>query len=102
MKKSFFCEACGTEVKGRSDTCPSCGRSFLGVRCPRCGKEGSPEDFTRGGPDCGYMTEQKTAGRESGGTPRFNKRHDWPTSRYWTLSALIVIAVALILYFWIR
>ncbi len=109
MKKSFFCEACGAEVKGRSDACPSCGRSFLGVRCSRCGKEGSPEDFIRGCPDCGYMTEQKTAGRDSGGTPlpwpekrRYKKRPDWPTSRYWTLSALIVIAVALILYFWLR
>jgi len=27
---------------------------------------------------------------------------DWPASRYWALSAMVVLGVGLILYFWIR
>jgi uncharacterized membrane protein YvbJ len=109
MKGSFFCEACGAEVKGRSDSCPSCGRSFLGVRCPRCDNEGSAEEFKAGCPKCGYLTEQKTAGSEQHHPevpwPRktaSKRRPDWPASRYWTLSILIVISVGLIFYFWLR
>jgi len=102
MKNAFFCEACGAEVKGRSDTCPSCGRSFLGIRCPRCGKEGSADVFKGGCPDCGYLAES-----EEDTVPWPEKRHyrvkpDWPASRYWSLSALVVIGVGLILYFWLH
>ncbi len=110
MKNAFYCEACGTEVKGHSDSCPGCGRSFLGIRCPRCGKEGGPEDFEIGCSICGYMAEKSPdeknftakrpdsvkSSRASGGWP------NWPSSRYWILSALIIIGLGLVLYFWLR
>lgn len=110
MKNAFFCEACGAEVKGRSESCPQCGRSFLGIRCPRCGKEGSAEEFLRGCPDCGYMADLKntTGGsrRQSAGNrpdPGKHRSHvPWPASRYLVLSALVVIAILVILYLWIN
>ncbi len=109
MKKSFFCEACGAEVRGRADSCPSCGRSFLGIRCPRCGKEGSAEVFVKGCPDCGYMTEMKSAdtarGHQKLEWPSANKHRSrplWPTSRYLALSFVLLFSIALILYFWLR
>jgi predicted RNA-binding Zn-ribbon protein involved in translation (DUF1610 family) len=107
MKGSFYCEVCGAEVKGHSDVCPSCGRSFQGVRCPRCGKEGNVEEFRNGCPECGYMADDKFPGAEiSGGRiyrPERKKsgNHDWPASCYWFLSALIIIGLGLILYFWL-
>lgn len=50
----FFCESCGAEVKSNSRVCPYCGKFFSSVRCPRCGKTGSNEDFKKGCPACGY------------------------------------------------
>ncbi len=96
MKNAFYCEACGAGVKGHSDACPSCGRSFLGTRCPRCGKEGSADEFNNGCPDCGYMAES-----EEEAIPRQAKQ-DWPASLYWILSALVFIGVGLLLYLWLR
>jgi len=102
-KGSFFCENCGAEVKAGAESCPSCGRSFLGVRCPRCGREGSAEDFDGGCPDCGYMAE---SGRTVESPPRRRRRivpnrPVWPASRYWILSALIAVAVGTLLYYWL-
>jgi hypothetical protein len=123
MKGSFFCEACGTEVTGRADTCPSCGRPFLGIRCPKCGREGSAGDFRNGCPDCGFLTEGKSAGsiktqrkQKPDATdraaevrtipwpdsPRKSRKNEWSASRYWTLSALVAFGIGLIIFFWIR
>lgn len=60
MKKSrgkeakFFCESCNAEVPRNARTCPTCGKFFASVRCPKCGKTGSTEDFKKGCPACGY------------------------------------------------
>ena len=104
MSGSFFCEACGAEVKSGAASCPNCGRRFLGVRCPRCGREGSSSEFSRGCPDCGYMAEEGPA-LPSGGGPAKKRRRpktEWPASRYWSLSVLVIVGVALILFFWLR
>ena len=50
----FFCESCGSEVPRNSRTCPTCGKFFMSVRCPQCGRIGSNEDFKNGCPTCGY------------------------------------------------
>lgn len=50
----FFCESCGSEVPRKSRFCPTCGKFFASVRCPECGKTGSPDDFKDGCPECGY------------------------------------------------
>lgn len=109
MKNAFFCEACGAEVKGKADHCPSCGRSFLGIRCPRCGKEGTPDEFLKGCPDCGYTADTRPSGDAPHHIPlewparkEDSHRAPWPVSRYLVLSSLIVIAMAVIIYWWMK
>ena len=53
----FFCENCGAEVARNAKLCRHCGRFFSSVRCPQCGKTGTPEEFSKGCPDCGYTVE---------------------------------------------
>lgn len=55
MKARFFCESCGAEVRHSEKICPSCGKTFTAVRCPRCGFEGMSREFARGCPGCGYL-----------------------------------------------
>ena len=55
MKARFFCESCGAEVRHSERKCPSCGKTFTAVRCPRCGFEGGAKQFARGCPACGYL-----------------------------------------------
>lgn len=55
MKARFFCESCGAEVRHNERTCPSCGKTFTAVKCPRCGFEGGAKQFGRGCPRCGYL-----------------------------------------------
>lgn len=50
----FFCENCGAEVPKDAKMCRKCGRFFSSVRCPACGKTGSPSQFSKGCPACGY------------------------------------------------
>lgn len=50
----FFCESCGSEVPRNARTCPTCGKFFASVRCPKCGNTGSNDDFKNGCPVCGY------------------------------------------------
>ena len=56
----FFCESCGNEVPRKSKFCPSCGKFFASVRCPKCGRCGTNDDFKNGCPDCGYAVTQDT------------------------------------------
>jgi predicted amidophosphoribosyltransferase len=53
----FFCEHCGAEVSLKADACPSCGRSFASIRCPKCGFTGDQNQFGNGCPDCGYSAK---------------------------------------------
>ncbi|MCR4735698.1 MAG: zinc ribbon domain-containing protein [Treponema sp.] len=55
----FFCESCGSEVPRQAKFCPTCGKFFASVRCPRCGKVGTNDDFINGCPDCGYAVDKK-------------------------------------------
>lgn len=55
MKKvSFFCDFCGVEVSRDERVCPSCGKTFSAVRCPKCGNTGPVRAFSSGCPRCGY------------------------------------------------
>ncbi|AEE16774.1 zinc ribbon domain-containing protein [Treponema brennaborense] len=53
-KARFFCENCNTEVRRDAKFCSKCGHFFASVRCPVCGKTGSPSIFKEGCPVCGY------------------------------------------------
>jgi len=55
VKARYFCESCGAEVRPSEKTCPSCGKTFTAVKCPRCGFEGASRQFARGCPECGYL-----------------------------------------------
>jgi len=55
LKLRFFCDQCGTEVPRNTVRCPSCGRFFTAVQCPRCHFHGEEQDFAGGCPKCGYM-----------------------------------------------
>lgn len=66
MKKTkeakFFCESCGSEVRKNDKTCPICGKFFASVKCPKCGRTGSTEEFTTGCPTCGYAVHPEFSG----------------------------------------
>ncbi len=53
-KAKFFCENCGSEVPDNAKFCKKCGKFFISVRCPSCGKTGNSKDFKKGCPACGY------------------------------------------------
>jgi len=55
LKLRFFCDQCGTEVPRNTVRCPTCGRFFTAVQCPRCRFRGEEQDFAAGCPKCGYM-----------------------------------------------
>ncbi|MBP5520593.1 MAG: zinc ribbon domain-containing protein [Treponema sp.] len=58
----FFCESCGSEVPRNSRVCPTCGKFFASVRCPKCGKMGTNSDFKNGCPKCGYAINPDSSG----------------------------------------
>ncbi|NLC93365.1 MAG: zinc ribbon domain-containing protein [Treponema sp.] len=59
-KAKFFCESCGSEVPANSKFCPTCGKFFASVRCPKCGKTGFNEEFKNGCPNCGYAVHKSS------------------------------------------
>lgn len=75
MKARFFCESCGAEVGHSEKVCPSCGKTFTAVKCPRCGFEGGAKQFGRGCPQCGYLNvlSPLAGGPESGSRGRGRK-----------------------------
>lgn len=50
----FFCENCGSEVPENAKLCKKCGKFFISVRCPNCGKTGTSREFKDGCTQCGY------------------------------------------------
>ena len=56
-KAKFFCENCGAEVPENAKVCKKCGKFFISVRCPSCGKTGKSKDFEKGCPFCGYAVD---------------------------------------------
>ena len=60
----FFCENCNKEVENNARFCKYCGKFFVSVRCPECGKVGNHNDFVNGCPRCGYAQKQKNELRE--------------------------------------
>ncbi len=53
-KAKFFCENCGAEVPENAKLCKTCGKFFISVRCPNCGRTGTSKEFKKGCPSCGY------------------------------------------------
>ena len=61
----FFCESCGSEVPRNAKVCPVCGRFFASVRCPKCGRTGTNDDFKNGCPSCGYAVDLSGFGSQN-------------------------------------
>lgn len=74
MKLRFFCDQCGTEVPRNTVRCPTCGRFFTAVQCPRCHYRGQEQDFASGCPRCGYMRAPTPAGGVAGAREKGAKR----------------------------
>ena len=98
MARSFYCNHCGKKVTARADKCPSCGRLFGAVLCPRCGFSGEGELFTHGCPACGYLEETPDRDKPEYGT---EKKRPNPLLNFSPLFYLIGIGllISLLLFF---
>jgi hypothetical protein len=107
MKARFFCESCGAEVSHAAKICPSCGKTFTAIRCPRCGFEGGAKQFSRGCPGCGYLNVVPPADVGAAGGPADRRRVPRSRPRSFALprlrlsatfyrTALIVLAALLV------
>jgi ssDNA-binding Zn-finger/Zn-ribbon topoisomerase 1 len=67
----FFCEECGAEVPPGAPRCPTCGKEFQGVRCPKCGFTAAQDVFAEGCPKCGYGKMLSLEDRPRGEHPRY-------------------------------
>ncbi len=52
---TFTCDSCRTRVGLHASRCPSCGKTFDAVLCPRCGHQGPPAAFADGCPRCRHL-----------------------------------------------
>jgi hypothetical protein len=69
-RATFTCDSCQAEVDLHDTRCPSCGKVFDAVRCPRCGHQGSPSAFSNGCPKCRYLATGPQAAPSRPGRPR--------------------------------
>ncbi|MCR5699755.1 MAG: zinc ribbon domain-containing protein [Treponemataceae bacterium] len=60
----FVCENCQTVVDANAKFCPTCGKFFAAVKCPKCGKVGTTYQFKDGCPQCGYSEPKTTDSSE--------------------------------------
>ncbi|MGL4987194.1 MAG: double zinc ribbon domain-containing protein [Treponemataceae bacterium] len=56
MVKKFSCDFCQTEVPLDAVICPTCGRSFSAIKCPKCNYKGSSAEFNNGCPKCRFKS----------------------------------------------
>jgi predicted amidophosphoribosyltransferase len=86
-RATYTCDHCQAPVSLHARSCPSCGKVFDAVRCPRCGHQGSPGAFADGCPSCRYL-----AGRPP--TPRPERRSVFGPAMA-VLLVLLVLTVGL-------
>lgn len=102
MKKAaFFCANCQKPVPPGADSCPYCGLSFAGVRCPACGHQGSEKDFLEGCPACGYLSDKlkqtKTVTGSAGALSGKARKKRRPGLPGWFIRAATVLLFLLLL-----
>ncbi len=104
MKLRFFCDLCGTEVPRNTIRCPTCGRYFTAIQCPRCRFRGEEKDFAQGCPKCGYMKIPRTAvtdGKTKKARMRQQSGPSAPAAVYRLIGlilSLVLIALVVILF----
>ena len=97
VKARFRCDNCGHHVPLKHNACPSCGKVFTSVVCPKCHFEDEAHLFTNGCPDCGYQGHEGGSGSRPRGadTP---PRKGLPSWVYlWTSLGLLALLVILVL-----
>jgi len=97
-KMKFYCESCGARIKLTDKVCPKCGINFEGIKCARCGYEGSEEEFINGCPECGYLPASGSLNYQE----KQKRKKDLHASTYLILSVLVAAAIVIILYLWIE
>lgn len=115
MKRSrFYCENCAAEVKANAKVCPSCGRFFSAVRCPKCSFTGEARLFVFGCPSCGYAAEGAGRGDSSAWEivgdvdehrrrpRRFFDRHEIPGWAWYFAAGLLTVIFALLVVLYLN
>jgi predicted RNA-binding Zn-ribbon protein involved in translation (DUF1610 family) len=109
MKARFFCESCGAEVAHSAKSCPSCGKTFTAIRCPRCGFEGGARQFARGCPECGYLNVVPPSARGSATGPSKAQRSERArvrafsmprfslSARFYRIAMLVLVVLLVVL-----
>jgi len=94
VKARYYCGNCSQEVSSNATSCPHCGSSFTGVKCPKCSYEGNPGEFRDGCPVCGYMMSHEVR-LSAAPTPR---REQVPMSRrFYRIAGLVLVVLFAIL-----
>jgi len=86
---AYTCDHCAAPVGLHDARCPSCGKLFDAVRCPRCGHQGPPRTFVSGCPSCRYLAPRP------GPAPRRPRRRSLFVPAMSVLLALLSVAVVL-------
>jgi hypothetical protein len=106
-QQKFFCEFCKSEVPQNATTCTVCGRTFAAVKCPKCGKTGTADEFSTGCPFCGYAAKasvpekQRVPKKQSVNKPR--TPHKSSQLNTWLFYAAAIVAIggfAALLFVW--
>lgn len=98
MKRSFYCDNCGSEVDAKLEVCPFCSLDFKSTLCPKCSYSGKGSEFANGCPSCGYLSDQKKSNLNE--NYQTKKRRGWNPSSgtLWTLIILGVGVLGLFIY----
>ena len=102
MKARFFCDHCGKEVLLYRSTCPSCGRSFQAVQCPRCEFKGEPELFTAGCPACGYLSSRRVEQGKKEAARDQERSSQVPAWLFRALGIILLITIIFLLYLFFK
>lgn len=101
-KAKFYCEFCNTEVKANAKSCSNCGKIFVSVKCPKCGKIGPQQIFTSGCPICGYAS---SSGEKNKSSINFKfpekKSYSNDSLPLWTFFVIFAV-LAVIMFFVLR
>ena len=100
---SFFCDNCGEKVDIDSDECPSCGVLFKAVKCPRCAYSGKAQEFEKGCPSCGYLSQNnKNDLNRITLYDRHEKKQVWKQylsdKTFWLMGCLLLLLIPFLIY----
>jgi endogenous inhibitor of DNA gyrase (YacG/DUF329 family) len=99
-QQKFFCEFCKAEVPQNATTCAVCGRAFAAVKCPKCDKTGSADEFSNGCPFCGYAAKASVPVKQSAPEKKSLNKPKTPRKssqlNTWLFYAAAVVAIGVL------